>query len=175
VKYVQNQPNEVLKHYHGLREAIPSLKAVAIFDCLDRGLPPDLAAIGTTWRRCEIENYLCYPETLEAYARATTQGEEVGPLFQDRRLEAMRAAIDGVVGALATLGKGSPWDATTKVSDDFLAPLFERYYRNLGLPNIMAKKNFHELARFVPEDKLDPEIIEKLDLIASAAESTREK
>ena len=29
----------------------------------------------------------------------------------------------------------------------------------------MAKKNFHELARLVPKEKLDPEIKEKLDAI----------
>ena len=41
--------------------------------------------------------------------------------------------------------------------------LFEKFFRNLGIPNIMAKKNFHELAHLVPENRLDPEIKEKLE------------
>jgi hypothetical protein len=35
----------------------------------------------------------------------------------------------------------------------------------------MAKKNFHELARFVDKDKIDPEIMEKLDAIVRVAKS----
>ena len=33
----------------------------------------------------------------------------------------------------------------------------------------MAKKNFHELAYFVPVEKIDPEIKEKLDAIVNVA------
>jgi hypothetical protein len=66
-----------------------------------------------------------------------------------------------------------PWDDNTKVSDDFLTPLFENYYKKLSLPNIMAKKNFHELARFVPKEKIDPEVREKLDAIVHVAKSAK--
>ena len=34
----------------------------------------------------------------------------------------------------------------------------------------MAKRNFYELAEYVPEDEIDPEIRDKLDAIASVAE-----
>ncbi|MEO6164580.1 MAG: AAA family ATPase, partial [Candidatus Binatia bacterium] len=63
---------------------------------------------------------------------------------------------------------GSPWDANTKVSDDFLTPLFDKYFKKLGLPNVMAKKNFHELARLVPRAKIDTEVQDKLDAIVEA-------
>jgi hypothetical protein len=74
---------------------------------------------------------------------------------------------------MATLDKGSPWDSDTKVSDDFLAPLFKKYFEELSLPNTMAKKNFHQLARFVPKEKIDPEIKEKLKAIVRLAKSAR--
>ena len=64
VHYVGNQPGEVRKHFHGLRAAVGDLRGVAIFDRLDQALPPDLGATGMTWKRKEIENYFCYPETL---------------------------------------------------------------------------------------------------------------
>lgn len=127
------------------------------------------------WERREIENYLCYPETLEAYARATSQQATVGPLFSSaesqKRLKAMQDSIDEISEALKTLGKGSPWDPDMKVSDDFLTRLFEAYFEKLDLPNIMRKTNFHELAGYVPTEKLDPEIKEKLDAIVEVAQS----
>ena len=85
----------------------------------------------------------------------------------------MKESIEEVEKALKTLGKGSPWGVDTKVSDDLLTPLFEKFFRSLGISNIMAKKNFHELAHLVPENKLDPEIKEKLDAIVSVAKSAK--
>lgn len=177
VHYVANQPDQVRRHFHGLREAVPDLKGVAVFDRLERSLPDDLGALGLAWRRSEIENYMCCRETLGAYAVATARGELAGPLFavaeSSKRLEAMQESIEEVAQALDTLGKGSPWDADTKVSDDFLTPLFQKYFSRLGLPNVMGKQSFHDLAALVPEGKLDPEVREKLDAIAQVAQSAR--
>ncbi|MEW5767338.1 MAG: AAA family ATPase [bacterium] len=173
VHYVGDQPQEVKKHFYGLREAVKHLLGIAIFDRLDREVPSDLGAKGLTWRRREIENYLCYPETLEAYAKATAFQETAGPLFasaeSDHRIQAMQESIQDVQKALETLGKGSPWDKDTKVSDGFLEPLFKEYFKKLGLPNVMAKKNFHELARFVPKEKIDSEVKDKLEAIVEMA------
>ena len=175
VKYVGNQPRAVRDHYHGLKEALPGLRGVALFDRFEAD-PPDLSPVECmTWKRREIENYLCSRATLEAYAAASAGEAVPGPLFTEaeagRRLAAMRESIAEVESALKTLGKGSPWDPGIKASDDFLVPLFEAYFRKLGLPNLMAKKNFHELAEHVPAGEIDPEIGEKLDSVARVAES----
>lgn len=174
VHYAGNQPMDAIKHFHGLREAVPHLKAVAVFDRLDIGLPPEMD-FGRMWKRREIENYLCSQTTLEAYARSRAASEALGPLFgeaeEKRSLAAMREAISEVSAALQTLGKGSPWDANTKVSDDFLAPLFEVFFKKLKLPNLMAKKNFHELANFVSPAELDREVREMLEGIVRIAHS----
>ena len=177
VKYVENKPAAVREHYHGLREAVPQLRGVVVFDRLERE-PGDMGLVEClVWRRREIENYLCARTTLEAYARASAIEAAGGPLFvneeSDRRLAAMRQAIDEVSSALQTLGKGSPWDADIKASNDFLEPLFEGYFGKLGLPNLMAKKNFYELAEYVPDNEIDPEISEKLDAIVRVAESAK--
>jgi len=177
VKYVENKPAAVREHYHGLREAVPQLRGVVVFDRLERE-PGDMGLVEClVWRRREIENYLCARTTLEAYARASAIEAAGGPLFvneeSDRRLAAMRQAIDEVSSALQTLGKGSPWDADIKASNDFLEPLFEGYFGKLGLPDLMAKKNFYELAEYVPDNEIDPEISEKLDAIVRVAESAK--
>jgi hypothetical protein len=177
VHYVGNQPNEVRKHFHGLREAVPALKGIAIFDRLDNPLPTDLGAEGFTWRKREIEKYFCTSEALEAFAAQEVSPESAGPLFcvaeRDHRLIAMRESIQEIETALRTLGKGSPWDPNAKVSDDFLTPLFENYFKKLNLPNLMDKRNFYELAHFMPRTKLDPEIKEKLDDIVCVANSAK--
>lgn len=177
VYYVGNQPNEVRKHFHGLQEAVPALKGIAIFDRLDNELPSDIGAEGLTWRRREIENYFCTQEALEAFAVHEVSPESAGPLFclaeRDHRLKAMRESIQEIETALRTLGKGPPWDGNTKVSDDFLTPLFKNYFKKLNLPNLMEKKNFYELAYFMPGNKLDPEIREKLDAIVRVANSAK--
>jgi len=173
VRYVGNQPMEALKHFHGLREAAPDLKAVAVFDRLEVGLPDDMGGIGSTWRRREIENYVCTENTLEVFARSRVSSESVGPLFEgaeaERSVRAMREAIQEIEGALRTLRRPSPWGPDLKVSDEFLPRVFETYYEKLGLPNLMAKRNFHELAFHLPIEEIDPEIKEKLDLIVRVA------
>ena len=174
VHYAGNQPRSVNRHSHGLREAIPNLKAVALFDRFESDAP-DIAPVECLiWKRREIENYLCSQSTLEAYARASS-GDDVGALFSsagaENRLSRMREAIQEVQSALEMLNKGSPWSPDTKASDDFLDPLFRAYFTKLDLPNLMAKKNFYELAAHVPKAEIDSEISEKLDVIAQVAQS----
>ena len=111
VQYVGNQPLQAAQHYHGLREACPDLKGVALFDRLQAGMPESGDLERLMWRKCEIENYFCTRATLEAYARGSADLEEQS-LFTpqvDRRLEAMRGAIIDIEGALERLDRGSPW------------------------------------------------------------------
>ena len=167
VHYVGNQPTKVQNHYHGLREACPALLGVALFDRLDSGQRDVAPVEHLIWERREIENYICSRATLKAYAMAKAWDAAPGPLFTGN---AMREAIEEIETALITLGKGSPWSADIKASDDFLDPLFIAYFKKLELPNLMAKKNFYELAEYVPGNEIDPEIREKLDAIARVAE-----
>ena len=173
--YVGNQPAAVERHYYGLREALPHLRGAALFDRFESGVPTIDRVECLMWERREIENYVCSQATLEGYARAVGEGDTLGPLFApaeaDRRVHIMREAIAEVRSAMRTLGKGSPWSSEVKVSDDFLTPLFKNYFHKLGLPNLMNKKDFYELAEYVPEDEIDTEIRAKLDAIVRVARS----
>ncbi|MDE2999676.1 MAG: hypothetical protein OXU79_11425 [Gemmatimonadota bacterium] len=174
VEYVQNQPATAQRHFHGLREANTEIRGIALFDRLELELP-DIAPIEClTWRRREIENYVCSRATLEAYAAGTAKDDSAGLLFAasevGMRRNAMREAIAEVESALKASGKPSPWCEDIKASEDFLDPVFASYFRKLNLPNPMANRNFHELAEHVPETEIDPEICAKLDAIADVAE-----
>ncbi len=174
VHYVGNQPEVAWRHFAGLREALPDLKGIAVFDRLDRGVQGNGLHM-LMWKRREIENYLCTPTTLERFAGRTGRAEALGPLFVESeaqaRLDAMQESIREIRNAMGVLEQGSPWDSDTKVSDVFLKPLFKTYYRKLGLPNLMNKRSFYELADYVPTAEIDAEITRKLDEIADVADS----
>ena len=173
VRYVVDQPGQAARHYYGLREALPNLQGLALFDRLEAE-PTERGPLQYIfWKKREIENYLCTRATLEAYASASALETDPMPLFTiaavDQRVAAMQEAIAEIEEAMIKLDKGSPWAPEVKVSDDFLAPLFKAYFNKLALPNIMAKRQFYELAVYVPENEIDPEINEKLNAIANVA------
>ena len=175
VRYVGNRPSSAGRHFHCLWKALPDLKGVALFGRLDVGIRSNPSLEHLVWKRREIANYLCTRRTLEDYARTSGVTSGPGCLFAStevsKRLTAMGEAVDEVGKALETLGKELPCSGDAKASDDFLAPLFRTYFEKIGIPNLMAKKTFYELADHVPEDEIDPEIGEKLDAIARVAES----
>ncbi len=160
-KSVADQPRKVREHFHGLREAFPELRGVALFDRLDQR-PVDGGVTFLTWSRREIESYLCSRRTLEAFARQSPD-----QILRPAGEEAMREAIARTESALKDLGKPSPWGDDLKVSDEFLVPLFKSYFARLGLYNTMPKREFHRLVEYIPDDEIDDEVREKLDVIGS--------
>jgi energy-coupling factor transporter ATP-binding protein EcfA2 len=168
VHYVGNVPSKAREHFHGLREALPDLVGLALFDRLSQKLEREGALQERAWTRREIENYLCTRETLKAWA-AHAGGEQRGPLSASDWAGAMEESIGAIERAMETLGKGSPWEPDTKVSDDFLGPLFTDFFRRLGLPNTMNKSDYNVLARFVPEVQLGPEVRQVLDALVEVA------
>ena len=177
VHYVGNQPSKAAEHYFGLREAVPKLLGIALYDHLKAELPARRPLQQMQWKRREIENYLCTPATLEAYARADDPEVPAPPSFagveSEKREWAMRWAIKKTAAALEGLDKPSPWKADSKVSDEFLAPLFKSYFKKLGLPNCMPKRNFYQLVAYIPETDLRAEVASKLDAIAQVAKQAR--
>ncbi|TET21834.1 MAG: AAA family ATPase [Candidatus Stahlbacteria bacterium] len=173
VHYVGNQPGAVKNHFWGLKEAKADLGGIAIFDRLERGIPDDLGTVGLQWKRRELENYLCTEEVLLAYARQDQPYDLFGQAEADHREIVMRETIEELSKALEALGKSSPWSPDIKVTDDFLDPLFKKYFEKLRLPNLIWKSGYHILARLVLKDRIDTEIVEKLDAIVEVANQAR--
>jgi hypothetical protein len=169
--YVANQPLKARDHFFGLREAKPDLVGVAIFDRIPQHLDPNGPLCELKWSRNEIENYLCDPETLLAFADRLDGVPD--PLFEspvrDRQRDAMLKSIAEVADALRVLNRPDPFGPDIKASDEFLAPVFQSYYRRLGLRNLMQKTDHHTLAQLVPRERIDPEIAEKLDRIVAVS------
>ena len=172
VHYVANQPSKARDHFYGLRVAKRDLVGIALYDRLETALQPDPHLVQRTWRKRELENYLCQRETLLAWAEA--RGKELqGPLFAAAWKTEMNAALDATAAAVEALDRGDPWGPDIKASDDFLGPLFVAFFKRLGLPNLMRKTDYHTLTEFVPQELIDGEIIEKLDAIFEVTEQAR--
>jgi ABC-type taurine transport system ATPase subunit len=168
-----NQPARVYDHFFGLREACPDLVGMAIFDRLRRRPSQKPGLVLTCWRRREIESYLAREDVLVAYARSGGPGDEFSPAEADHRVEIMDTCIRQIAEARGTIRLPDVWSPDIKASDDFLDPLFENYFEKLGLPNQMRKTNYHVLAQFVPADKIDPEVVEKLNAIVDVAKQAK--
>ena len=170
VHYVENQPQEARKHFYGLREAKTDLVGFCLFDRIESELQTNPEFREYQWKRREIENYIvCQKEILIDWAQA--EAERWGEASQ--LVSTMEETIDEIENALETLGRGSPWSPDTKVSDDFLDPLFDSFFNKLGLENLMRKTNYHTLVQYVSSDQIDSEVSEVLDGILAIAKQAK--
>lgn len=169
-----NDPQKSRDHFYGLREAKTNLIGIALFDRINKELASNTPLVETMWRKREIENYLCSEAVLMRYALSTDNDDLFSSAESSRREEAMRSSIAEVVSAQQIALEGfDPWSPDTKATDSFLDPLFRRYFDKLGLPNLLRKTNYHELARFVTPEEIAPEVQEKLDMIVKVAVSAK--
>ena len=168
-----NPPQKARNHFYGLREAKTDFVGLALFDRMGKKLQKDQPLLEMTWKRRELENYLCMEEVLLAYARADQPDDLFGPSERQRREQVMLETIAEISAALKIFDKPAPWSPDIKATDDFLDPLFRKYFEKLALPNLMRKTDYHVLARLVPRDKIDPEVIEKLDAIVAVAKKAK--
>ncbi|MBK7637957.1 MAG: hypothetical protein IPJ13_29510 [Saprospiraceae bacterium] len=53
---------------------------------------------------------------------------------------------------------------STKISDDYLSPLFEQYFDDAGIPRgVMDKSKFYQLVEYIDPTLLDKELIDMLN------------
>lgn len=170
VYYVGNQPGKAREHFYGLREAKPDLVAFCLFDRIPDELHMHPGLTEHVWQRREIENYIVSSKhVLIDWARGQASEYTGGPLFSEDWGSTVEETIMEIEKALETLGKGLPWASGTKVTDDFLDPLFTAFFRKLELPNLMQKTNYHTLVQYLPAAQINPEVTEVLDRILEVA------
>ena len=153
---VGNDVNRVRNHFDALRKFIPDLKGYAIFDNLKRNIENNQPGLMIKqWRRNEIENYLPLPDTLYSYADALYAGT-----FWQKRL---RELVDGRIPPVALGNLSDSFWITTKISDDFLTPLFENFLDEAGIPRgIMDKSKFYQLVDYVNPDLIESELTDMI-------------
>lgn len=172
VKYLgDNRPANARNHFFALqKEAIPSLRGIAIFDNISAELRQESPLFETMWKKREIENYFCKRDILLKYARGKPEINLFDVADSQNRENVMTECIEAIEKAYTTLKKPSPWSDEIKATDDFLEPLLKSYFEKLGIPeSTMKKGSYYKIALEMTKDDIDPEIIEKLDLILKIA------
>lgn len=165
-----NQPQDARSHFYGLREAKPDLVGYALFDRLDRELQAGTPLIECQWSRREIENYLVTPDSLRGFVQLDLRDNDlVDAAERAKRLEVLERCLDELLHALEITRRPSPWGGDIKVTDEFLDPLMENYFQQLGTPQQLYKRDYHGLADALPLDQLDAEVLRVLDDIVAVA------
>jgi hypothetical protein len=171
VHYIQNQPGKARSHFYSLRESKPNLVGFILCDRLDIQ-PVETPELGFhMWSRREFENYLCQPQTLQAYARDLARRQNQGPLFfEAQQIEyegLMSQCIADVVPPIALRDPSDKFWIDTKATDHFLDRVMEMFFSKLHMPNLMRKSDYHMLAQYVAAAAIDIEIEEVLTKIVA--------
>jgi AAA15 family ATPase/GTPase len=124
------------------------------------------------WGKYEIENYFFSAETLKEFAKREqnkrSQNLDDAPtLFfsEVNYSDAMDEIVKNSFAPKDLKDKKSEYWSTAKASKKIEEILVD-FCQKTGLPKgFSSKNNFHELVDCMPENKIDPEIKEKLDLI----------
>ena len=171
VHYVGNQPGKARNHFYGLREAKPDFVGFCLFDRISDELQTRPELIEYAWQKREIENYIISnKQVLIDWLHAEAEERTEGPLFSVLWVSTLEKKITEIESARATLGQESPWSPDIKVTDDFLDRLFETFFDELEIPNLMQKTNYHTLVRYVSSERIDPEVTKVLDSILEVAQ-----
>ena len=176
IHYVANQPQKARDHFFGVREAKGDLVGLALFDKLEVELLRDTPLVERMWERREIENYLFLPDVLRRYASHAARDRAGGPLFEDleisKSVKAMEDCLEGFIPRFAMTEPRNDWWRTQKASEE-LDRIFERYFAELKLPNLIRKTHYHILAQYLRRDEIDPEVTRILDAIVMVAGRAR--
>lgn len=153
-----------------MREAKPDFVGFCLFDRISDELQTRPELIEYAWQKREIENYIISnKQVLIEWLHAEAEERTDGPLFSEFWVSTLEKKITEIESARATLGQESPWSPDIKVTDDFLDRLFETFFDELEIPNLMQKTNYHTLVRYVTSEHIDPEVTKVLDSILEVA------
>jgi len=162
-KPVANQPIEAIKHYQVIADYVPDLQAFGLFDKLNQNMP--LAPKGLElmmWQRNEMENYLVLPDCMENWLKSRHS------LFEQHDFEKFNSIFASRVVPAAIQNHEDPFWIRTKVSDEILDMVLDQYFTEMGFPiGLLDKSKYYQLVAHCPKDKIQQEMIEKLDAIAA--------
>lgn len=170
---VGNQPEKGREHFSALVEAKPDLQGYLLVDGDAPGVQRGDNLLEKKWERREIANYICQPETLEAFAREFGQSGAGGPLLElpgaEEAVDAMRRTVADRVAPAALRNPQDPWWSTVKATDEFLDLVFPEFFRQLGLRPDFPKADYFRLVAHIPEALISPEVAAVLDAIDGVA------
>ncbi|MBN1980194.1 MAG: AAA family ATPase [Chitinivibrionales bacterium] len=170
------------QHFDGLRKILPGLQGLAILDN-DGHTRQDRDEENLKiryWKRYEIENYFITPELLIMFVEG--QHDELG-LFAPGRNSAQEVLDQIILESVFNdnhedfqTWKQSPHDAARLIWDtksqyikmsSLAENFFNRLSEKIGISILINKGEFHRLVQNIKAPTIQPEIDEKLNLLAA--------
>lgn len=165
VQYMANNvPHKAIENFMALREFVPDLRGVALFDCVEKNYENNQPPLPILfWQKRELENYFARPAVLIRHAGL------LHSKHPSLNIETLKKTMQEIVeenttpAALRDLSNNF-WN-TAKLSDDWLDVIFPEFYKRLGLPQDFYKRDYYQLISLLQPDEIDAEIGEKLDML----------
>lgn len=166
---IGNQPEIGRRHFNALTEAKPDLKGYLLVDQDAPELRSRENLVERKWQRREIENYLCQPETLKAYASMLGRAPDAGPLIELEAADKMAETIKELTPPAALRDAADPFWVNVKASDEYLDRIFAQFAKSMGISIPLRKADYHQLVEFIPLGLIEKEVVEVLDELAGVA------
>ncbi len=163
IEYTSNNlPSDAENNFYALEPLIKNLKGIALFDRLNKNLNINQKLKIYQWEKRELENYFAFPEVIIAFAKQDGDNN----LFEPK-VSIMEECIREYTLPVAYRDRNHNWWSDSKLSDDYLTPIFESYYKKQNLHVLFPKGRYHELIRFLKPDEINQEIIQMLNNLLS--------
>jgi hypothetical protein len=172
------------KHFYTLKQFVPELKGVAIFDNDNKQNEDkkDIDFAHLYWKEYEIENYFINPSVLIKYVKSAFSDEE-NLLFNNNSIEDFIDCINDTLletvfnGDKAQLIEYNQMSAalqrtllkTIKMSE-FAENIFEKFSKKRNISILLTKSEFFHLIKFCDIEMIPSEVNEKLDILVQYLE-----
>lgn len=170
VQYVANNvPGKAIEDYMALKEFVPELKGLALFDRPEKeygNRNPPMPIL--FWKKRELENYFARPNVLLRHAKLLSIKH---PTIGIEELEkTMREVIEEYTAPIVLRDASNPFWDDQKLSDNWLDVIFPEFYQRLGLPQDFYKRDYYQLIALLEPTEIDQEITTTLDSIVTKLE-----
>ncbi len=159
-----NDPTQARSHFTGLKDAKPDLIGIALYDNIQFSIG-DLKGLNETkWKKNEIENYFFSRQVMLSWAIGIVSNDLFGTSEANQRKEAMENALDDVLPGVAKRDENDSYWSDVKASIE-IEKILKAFYKYMGYRGNSSKRNYVDLIDYLPMEKIDPEVSEKLYFI----------
>lgn len=162
VKEVYNDVNKAKKHFFTIKDAYPNVIGIGIFDNLGKPISSEKDFYIFMWERNEFENYIPLPDALINFFES-----QFNNLFDNLYLNSLKEIINEETPPAAINDKNHNFWKTTKISDDYLNRILEKFYSKHHLQRTLNKKDYYLLVEKSNPQLIESELNEKLNAIYS--------
>lgn len=159
-----NDPAQARSHFTGLKDANPDLIGIAIYDNISNPLNVLDRLKEAKWMKNEIENYLFSQQVMVDWAIGKVSHDLFGTAEAKQREVAMSKALDDVLTGAAKRDENDSYWSEIKASIE-IEKIVKAFYKYMGHPEDSSKGKYIDLIDYLPIEKIENEVSQKLDFV----------